>query len=131
MSFDCEPPKGSYYRRFPEPGADVTREQVAELADISGRVSARMMMQDHATVHPYYQFRERRLTEAAFAGSSLRSCGDVYTYRVSSACPEKCEPLRTGRKYSPWDSQNKNNVTKFVRDNAPCQPLCPPPSRPL
>lgn len=103
----------SYFKRFENPGDCVTRQQVIDLANLSGRVAERMNVKDNGVVHPYYKFRERRLTEAAMAGASLRSCGDVYTRRISCITPDHClvEPLYAacaGR--SPWNCQDASNT---------------------
>ena len=118
--------------RIPEPECDIARQQIINLANLSQRVADRMMLSDNSTVHPYYQFRERRLAEAAIAGASLRSSSDCYMFLVKSENNERCDPLFVSKTYSPWNSDLKRNVTKLSKSNAPCiksRPL--PTSNPL
>lgn len=104
----------SFFVRYPDPAACVTREQVINLADTNSRLSTRMMLQDNGAVHPYWNFRERRMVEAGIAGNALRSCSDVYTYRIQCAPAEhqQVQPIFVDTQNSPWNNQNARNVTK-------------------
>jgi hypothetical protein len=125
----------SYYKRFPDPGDCVTRQQVIDLANLSGRVAERMRVQDNSVVHPYYKFRERRLTEASMAAETLRSCGDIYTRRISRVDPEhrRVQPLystcggSSNGVYTPWNNQDARNVGTGPQGACPV----PIPWRPL
>ena len=110
----------SYFVRYPEPSCEDTRQEMINLADTSKRIAERMMNSDNAAINPYHNFRERRLTEARIAGESIRSCSDVYTYKIKSALPELCDPLFDKRQVSAWDSSIKRNVTSLNTKNAPC-----------